>query len=380
MYFKKLEYMMSNDSNKTISQKGSDIRKKIRPTFINFLKLGNKLKLVIEKNEYKKVDRPVIYVASHAFKDDVLNTILTNRDNTYVVFGNIDLFYHTLDGLCLWIYGAQLVDRYDKESRHAMKDKMNKILEYGNNELIFPEATWNMSENLLMLPFHWGFYDAAKANNALIVPTITYKVGKKCYSRQLSPIDINEVTNDDINLTVNLMRKFANKAYDVMLYSDTKSKKIREWIQDLQHFIDEYEKNLSDYNLRNITTLAHDVSIYAKVNIDFIDEELKAESYKLVSMLLSRVSTSLKEAQVFRIRDIMAKEKYELYEKHPDYSYMKNGKDMYEAWDDYIKDTVNGTPYFYVEPEATTVFKDPLVQNIDEVMPWLDSKTYMKRK
>ena len=38
--------------------------------------------------------------------------------------------------------------------------------------------------------------------------------------------------------------------------------------------------------------------------------------------------------------------KYKLIEKYPDYSYMKNGKDKYEAWNDYVKETIKATPYF----------------------------------
>ena len=69
MFKNKLQYMMSNNPEETLSEKGSNRRKKIRPFILTLLKLGNKLKLVVEKNEYKKiVDRPVIYVACHGFK------------------------------------------------------------------------------------------------------------------------------------------------------------------------------------------------------------------------------------------------------------------------------------------------------------------------
>ena len=68
-----------------------------------------------------------------------------------------------------------------------------------------------------------------------------------------------------------------------------------------------------------------------------------------------------------------------LIEKNPDYSYMRNGKNMYEAWDDYIRETISATPYFYPESEATTVFKDSLIKDEFEVMPWLDNKSKIKK-
>ena len=38
---------------------------------------------------------------------------------------------------------------------------------------------------------------------------------------------------------------------------------------------------------------------------------------------------------------MVATAKYEIIEKYPDYLYMKNGKNKYEAWNDYLKDTIN---------------------------------------
>ena len=207
-----LKYMSDNNPENTISKNGVMVRNKIRPLLWKVLALNSKLKLEIEKKEFKGSDRPIIYTASHSFKDDAVNTVLTAKCNAYFVVGNTDLFYNTLDGFFLWLYGSQLVDRYDKESRNAMKSKMNKVIEYGSNILIFPEATWNLSPNKLMYNLHWGFYEIAKENNALVVPIITYKVGNKCYSRMLDGIDVNDVTLEDIDLIIKKLNKYINKA------------------------------------------------------------------------------------------------------------------------------------------------------------------------
>ena len=195
-----LKYMLDNDEDKTISKKGIIVRNKIRPLLWKVLALSNNLDLIIEKNEFKGSNRPVIYLASHAFKDDAVNTVLTAKCNAYIVVGNIDLFFNTLDGFFLWLYGAQLVDRYDKKSKHSMKNKMNRVIEYGNDILIYPEATWNLSPNKLMYNLHWGFYDVAQKNNAVVVPIITYKVGKKCYKDSFKK-DFKriEIINDETN-------------------------------------------------------------------------------------------------------------------------------------------------------------------------------------
>lgn len=384
MLNKKLGYMLSNNPENTISVKSSDIRKKIRPILLPILSLSNKLNLTIVKNEFeqKNNNRPIIYLASHGFKDDVLNTILTIKDDVYIVFGNIDLFFNTLDGTFLWLYGTQLVDRYNKESRNAMKEKMNKIIEYGNNILIFSEATWNLSPNRPMEDLHWGFYDVAIKNNALIVPLVTHKVGKKCYSSVLKPVDLNELSNEDKETIYLKMKQNIKKAYDIFTCSNHNTKLENEimfllnMVESLKNCKSNIEFDLAIKQIEKLSSFIID-NVKTLENNQDIDELMKG-NLQLVVKLLSRVKTTKKEVLVTKIRDIMATEKYNMYEKYPDYSYMKKGIDIYDAWDSYIKDTVTATPYFYEEEEKTTIFKDPLVKDIDEVMPWLKEKSKVK--
>lgn len=381
----KLQYMMSNNPEETLSDKGSKRRKKIRPFFLTILKFSNKLKLIVEKNEFKKINRPIIYVASHGFKDDVLNTLLTIKDDAYVVFGNIDLFYNTFDGLCLWIYGTQLVNRYDKISKHAMKNKMDRIIELGNNVIIFSEATWNLSPNKPMENLHGGFYDVALKNNALIVPVLTHKVGKKCYSRVLKPIDLKEINIEDIKLIYITMKKYIDKAYDLVIYNDAPSSEAKKIIFNLKKIIEQLSicttmeeiKKQIDYIEMICDQSANQIN-KLKLNVNK-NEELEISAFNLVSKLIFRAGMSKKEIMVTKVRDIMALEKYDMYKKNPDYSYMKNNKNMYEAWEDYLKDTISATPYFYPDPEATTLFKDPLIKDEKEVMPWLNKQQKIKK-
>lgn len=379
----RLKYMMNNDPKYTISQKGSNIRKKIRPFFRTILKLGNKLKLEIEKNEAKNISGPVIYVACHGFKDDVLNTLLTVKGDAYIVFGNIDLFFNTFDGLCLWIYGTQLVDRYDKESKRAMKNKMDKIIEYGNNVIIFSEATWNLSPNKPMENLHWGFYDTALKNNALVVPVLTHKVGKNCYARVLKPMDMKEVKIEDCKNIVYLMKKYINKVLNINIYNESIFLQINKEALNIQ-------ESINAIKFEDLNNCLEEIKKVQEQSINFINkisdydiselDSIKKSSFIMIKKNISRISTSTKEVMVSNLRDIMASEKYDLYEKHPDYSYMKDGKNMYEAWDDYIEDTIKATPYFYPEPEKTTLFKDPLIKDKEEVMPWLKQMKLERKK
>ena len=376
MLKKALNYMLDNDPEKTISQKGSNIRKKIRPAFVKLLAMSNKLKLQVESKSVVNTDRPIIYVASHAFKDDVQNTLVTIKDDTYIVFGNIDLFYNTFDGLGLWIHGTQLVNRYDKESKHAMLKKMDKIIDYGNNILIFPEATWNMSPNHLMEKLHWGFYETAMKHNALVVPVITYKVGKKCYARQLDAIDLKNVEDNDVESIIKLINKFISKGNDLNIYKGDEFVNYSNLMKNLKTITDVASiENNKEKKLEYIKVVETKAKEYLEKKEEYeYDDEFKQSAVKLMNHIISRISTATKEVMVKKVRDIMATEKYDLFEKHPDYSYMKDGKDMYDAWDDYIDDTIKGTPYFYPELERTTLLNDPLEVDIEDVMPNVKKK------
>lgn len=390
MKMKCFDYMLEDDAEKTISQKGSNVRKKIRPLFRQVLKLGNKLELIQEKKEFDRnsTDRPVIYVCSHGFKDDVLNSILTIKDHSYVVFGNIDLFFNTFDGLCLWIYGTQLVDRYNPESKKAMKSKMNKMIEYGNNVIIFPEATWNMSPNNLIEKLHGGFYDVALSQDALVVPVITHKVGKKCYSSVLEAIDIKKVSKEDFEEIIMKMYQYLNMALDnsnncPILEGESESlQEISDLIKSLSTATNEEEQNRI-FSLIEESTKKLKNKLKGK--LPNVEDEFDKNVSQYVITCISRIGYAKKEVMVNKVRDIMASEKWRMYEEHPDKTYQQDGCDDYTAWDKYLKDTISGTPYFYPEPEATTLYDDPLISKPDDVFSIKhiesdDVKKLMKKK
>lgn len=51
------------------------------------------------------------------------------------------------------------VDRKDKEDLAASKLAMTAYLRKGRSIIMFPEGTWNLTENQLMLPMKWGVVD-----------------------------------------------------------------------------------------------------------------------------------------------------------------------------------------------------------------------------
>ena len=88
------------------------------------------------------------------------------------------------------------VTRHEKIKRNRAKERVKKYLLKGRNVLWFPEATWNLTDHLLMLPMRWGIVEVAASTGAQVVPVIMeydYR-SKKCY------VDFGETIIYDISV------------------------------------------------------------------------------------------------------------------------------------------------------------------------------------
>ena len=145
-------------------------------------------KFIIEQPCKFLQSKPVIYAVNHfCFADTpVMGRITPKR--SYILLGKQRL------GFSDWIYfmlnGVIFVDRKDKEDMAASKQAMSAYLNKGRSIVMFPEGTWNLTENQLMLPMKWGIIDIAKETGAQIVPTLLeyHREQKKCFVRFGSPM------------------------------------------------------------------------------------------------------------------------------------------------------------------------------------------------
>lgn len=114
-------------------------------------------------------DKPVIFASNHsAFADTPIMLRVTGR-RSYILGGRQTLPF--LDGLFFVLNGTVWVDRRSKVDMAAAKIALVEYLKKGQSILWFPEGTWNLTDNLLMLPMKWGIIDVAKQCDAQIVPT-----------------------------------------------------------------------------------------------------------------------------------------------------------------------------------------------------------------
>lgn len=149
-------------------------------------------KVIIEQPCCLLPDRPVIYAVNHfCFADGPIMGRITPK-RSYLFAGKQTLgFSH-----CLYfiLNGVIFVDRKDKEDMAASKLAMSAYLNKGRSIIVFPEGTWNLTENQLMLPMKYGIIDVAQKTGAQVIPTILEydHKQKKCFVRFEAPLVFSE--------------------------------------------------------------------------------------------------------------------------------------------------------------------------------------------
>lgn len=95
-----------------------------------------------------------------------------------------------IDRIFFNLLGAIWVDRKNKKETAEVKNKILRYLNRGQSILWFPEGTWNLTENMLMLPMRWGIIEVAHKAGGQIVPmAIRYdRKNKKCQVKFSLPL------------------------------------------------------------------------------------------------------------------------------------------------------------------------------------------------
>lgn len=215
-----VNYLLSNEIDKTLSEKGIKIRKLFSPALRIIYLTQTPYKLKKDKEKRQKIKTSSknvgkIFVVNHRQADDIVLAANAIGESGYVVFGNKYLALETLNGLGLWANGMILLDRENKESRKATYEKIKYVLSHGGNIILFPEGYWNLdddgekdechkadahnSENWLIQDINIGAIRAAQETKAPIIPCVLHYDecnSKMCYSKKSSPIYVSP--SDDI--------------------------------------------------------------------------------------------------------------------------------------------------------------------------------------
>lgn len=172
--------------NKPYDVKALKLGKALFPFFLRLVKIkriisGGKIN-IIKNNYYKKNERPVIFAITHVGKYDIERAYEALNEHSILLFGTPEDVHGTFDGFMLEKLLVNYLDTNDKEDRKVVKHQMIKDLKNGANIMWFPEGTWNISPNLLVLPMRYGIIEVALEANAPIVPiALEYDLDNKIY-------------------------------------------------------------------------------------------------------------------------------------------------------------------------------------------------------
>lgn len=261
-----VDYLMNNDVESTLSNKGIKIRKVFSP----LLRM-----LYLTQTDYKLVREPFdkgisnkkgkIFIINHRQADDIVLGANAVGEHAYIVFGNEKLVLETTNGIGLWANGMIALKRDDTESRKSTYDKMKYVLKNGGNIIVYSEGYWNLdddgisdgvhasdahnSECWLIQDINIGAVRLAKETGCPIIPTILHydeTNKKRCYSKRGKAIYVSKtddifVKKDEVmeemnTIYYNLMEKYSFY-YRKELESDNISLK-EKWVALKKELID----------------------------------------------------------------------------------------------------------------------------------------------
>ncbi len=112
---------------------------------------------------------PAIFAHNHQGILDTFAWIPTLERHCVILHGSE---VNKLLLLCQSNTGLVLVKKGDKENNQKAKLDMIQLLLEGHSVVYFPEGTWNLSPNKLLLPMSYGFLDTARKANVPVVPVV----------------------------------------------------------------------------------------------------------------------------------------------------------------------------------------------------------------
>lgn len=159
--------------------KCSKFKEFIHPLLLKVLSIKTTGKLIVEGNLPKNEN--CLIVANHVCIEDIPTLAQAVKDHFYLLVSDEDK--KTMDGIALSINGVQWVHRLDKESRNEAFNNAIKILKSGKNFAMYPESTWNLSPNQLIMPMNYGCIRIALEANVPIVPVVSFFTKEKRYTK-----------------------------------------------------------------------------------------------------------------------------------------------------------------------------------------------------
>lgn len=149
------------------------LKKCLRPILRKVLwaqRMLNRQKVEFIHREIPKINCPIVFAVSHIGKWDfeIVNEHI--QEHFHVIASDFINMTGNISGLFMELNGVIFLDVDSKNDRENSRRMMLKVLEQGDNMMIFPEGTWNLSENEIIRDIHFGAVDIALEKSAVIIP------------------------------------------------------------------------------------------------------------------------------------------------------------------------------------------------------------------
>jgi 1-acyl-sn-glycerol-3-phosphate acyltransferase len=140
----------------------------------NWLRIALRILNIHVEKKGKSHSKPSLYVCNHRSFSDPL--VVLRFLNAFVI-AKAEVEGYPIINKGAELTGIVYVDRNNKNSREATRQKMVEVLQEGYNVLVYPEGT--VGKNLETLPFKKGtFMEAAKHGIPVVPIAVEYKSGK----------------------------------------------------------------------------------------------------------------------------------------------------------------------------------------------------------
>lgn len=177
---------------------------------------STRVKFLVKKMNEMNIDksRPVIFAVNHSNSFDMPVTLKTIGHHCYILIGKQKLFFS--DRFFFWLNGVIWIDRKSKSDMKMAKVTLEKYLQKKYPVIWFPEGTWNLTDNLLMLPMKWGIIDVARNAGAQIVPiALDYdRESMVCLAKYGETILIDETIDNKMGIRL-LRDEMATARYEL---------------------------------------------------------------------------------------------------------------------------------------------------------------------
>lgn len=207
---------------------------------------------LIYLNKLPVVEGNVVFVVNHSNRFDIPYACEMIQKHAFLLIGKQRLEW--LDRMAFLLNGTVWVDRMKKKSRQASFCKLRKKLTKGENILMFPEATWNLSDSLPVLPLYWGCVELAKQTGRPLIPIVLEYVGKQCFVNFGTVMYVSE-DDDKAEKIEELRDEFATRKWEIwerLLFCKRAELEGDEWQKEVAYRLADYPKLDYEYEKKCI--------------------------------------------------------------------------------------------------------------------------------